>query len=100
MTNSRSRGVTMPDDYTAYVRDACEAYRLFESMGTKELLDLQAAHRLDQAHQTRPESIAFGAGRLALIAAVLKAREGDLARGGTTGDPSYARTASKRGGSR
>lgn len=61
-------------DYTAFVADARTAHALFESMPTKELLVLQAAHTLDQADATTPESIAFGAGRLALIAAVLKAR--------------------------
>lgn len=57
------------------VTDAREAYVLFESMRTPELLDLQVAHQADLMDATKPESIAFGAGRLALIAAVLKARD-------------------------
>jgi hypothetical protein len=61
-------------DYTAFIADARTAHALFESMRTQELVDLQAAHEADLAHATTPEGIAFGAGRLALIAAVLKAR--------------------------
>ena len=61
-------------DYTAFVADARTAHALFESMRIGELLDLQAAHEMDLSHASTPESIAFGAGRLALIAAVLKAR--------------------------
>jgi hypothetical protein len=71
----------MPDDapdpsgdYTAYVADVRRAHAVFENMRTAALLELQAAHEADQAHATTPESIAFGAGRLALIAVVLKAR--------------------------
>lgn len=62
------------NDYTAYVADARGAFRLYESMRTEELLHLQAAFTLDQARATQPESVAFGAGRLALIAFVLKGR--------------------------
>jgi len=54
--------------------DAREALALFESMRTDELLMLQRAHQADQAEATEPESIVFGAGRLALIAMVLKKR--------------------------
>jgi hypothetical protein len=54
--------------------DACKAFALFESMGTDELLQLQEAHQMDQAQAANPESIVFGAGRLALIAEVLKRR--------------------------
>jgi hypothetical protein len=61
-------------DYTAFVADARTAQALFESMRTPDLLVLRAAHEGDLANATTPESIAFGAGRLALIAAVLKAR--------------------------
>jgi hypothetical protein len=56
------------------VVDAREAFVLYESMRTDELRQLWQAHMLDAQHATTPESIAFGAGRLALIAAVLKAR--------------------------
>jgi hypothetical protein len=61
-------------DYTAFVADARAADALFKSMRTKDLLDLQAAHQGDLANATTPETIAFCAGRLALIAGVLKAR--------------------------
>jgi hypothetical protein len=65
----------MSGDYmTAFVADARTTYALFDSMRTKELLDVQAAHEADQVRATTPESIVFSAGRLALIAAVLKAR--------------------------
>jgi hypothetical protein len=58
-----------------YIADARSAYELFASMATTELLALQAAPLADQAVATTPESLAFGAGRLALIAAALAARE-------------------------
>lgn len=60
--------------HAAYVADAREAHALYESMPTRELHDLQAVFTRDLAHAVRPETIAFGAGRLALIAAVLTAR--------------------------
>lgn len=58
----------------AIEKDARATHALYESMRTSELLALQAAHQLDAAAATRPESIAFGGGRLALIAAVLSKR--------------------------
>jgi hypothetical protein len=61
-------------DYTAFVADARQAHALYESMRTKELVDGFVRGLQDLAHASTPESIAFGAGRLALIAAVLKAR--------------------------
>lgn len=60
--------------YDVYVAEARETYALYETMRTDELLDLQAALEHDTAAATAPETIAFGAGRLALIAAVLKGR--------------------------
>jgi len=65
----------MRTEFDAYVADAREAHALYETMRTDQLLDLRAAFEADQAKATMPESIAFGAGRLALIAAVLKARD-------------------------
>jgi hypothetical protein len=59
---------------SAFVTEARTAYALFESLPTWELLGLQAAHQIDLAQATAPESVAFSGGRLALIAAVLKAR--------------------------
>lgn len=58
----------------AAILDARAAYAVYETMGTDELQRLQIAHQLDQAHATTPEGIAFGGGRLALIAAVLSKR--------------------------
>ncbi len=58
----------------AAVIDARAAYAVYESMPTHELLRVQLAHQGDQAAATTPEGIAFGGGRLALIAAVLKTR--------------------------
>lgn len=66
--------MTPREYHAAFVADAHEAHAVFESMRTPALLALQAAHHADQAQATRPESLVFGAGRLALIAAVLKAR--------------------------
>jgi hypothetical protein len=54
--------------------DARAAYDLFSTMRTDELRDLLAAHQLDSKAATTPEAIAFGAGRQALITAVLKTR--------------------------
>lgn len=66
----------MTDDelLAAAILDARTAYALYESMRTEELQRLQIAHQLDQLHARTPESIAFGGGRLALIAAVLQRR--------------------------
>lgn len=66
--------MTAKEFMTAAVLDARTAYAAFESMRTEELLRLQIAHQLDQLHATTPEGIAFGGGRLALIAAVLTRR--------------------------
>jgi hypothetical protein len=59
----------------AAAADARAAYDLFSTMRTADLQDLLAAHRLDMEAATAPETIAFSAGRQALIAAVLKERE-------------------------
>lgn len=66
------------DFMTAAILDARTAYGAYESMRTDELLRLQLAHQVDQASATTPEGIAFGGGRLALIAAVLKTRGKDV----------------------
>jgi hypothetical protein len=66
--------VTADEFRAACVLDARTAYAHFESMQTVELLRLQIAHQVDQAEAISPEAIAFGGGRLALIAAVLKKR--------------------------
>lgn len=68
------RNVTADELRVAAILDARTAYAAYESMRTEELLRLQLAHQLDQAAATTPESIAFGGGRLALIAAVLRKR--------------------------
>jgi hypothetical protein len=60
----------------AYVEDAEAAHALFEQMGTRELTRLRQAFTLDLADADKPEGIAFCAGRLALLTAVL-ARRGD-----------------------
>lgn len=60
--------------HAANVADARAAYALYQAMRTEDLLNLQEAHTLDVAAATTPEAIAFGAGRLALIAAVLSQR--------------------------
>jgi hypothetical protein len=54
--------------------DARAAYDLYSTMRTDALRELLAAHRRDSEGATTPEAIAFGAGRQALIAAVLKTR--------------------------
>lgn len=55
--------------------DDAQTRALFESMSTDDLLALRTAHEIDNAFATTPESIAFGASRLGLIAEVLKSRE-------------------------
>jgi hypothetical protein len=69
----------LPEDDTTDAADARAdaraAYDLFSTMRTAELHDLLAAHRLDMDAATAPETIAFSAGRQALITAVLKQRE-------------------------
>lgn len=50
-------------------------HAMYRRMTTEALRSLQAAFELDLQTATRPESIAFGAGRLALITDVLKTRE-------------------------
>lgn len=74
--------MTTDEFLTAAILDARTAYAAYESMRTEELLHLQVAHQIDQAHATMPEGIAFGGGRLALIAAVLKARAEATPQGG------------------
>jgi len=64
----------MRTEFDAYVADARETYALYETMATEQLLTLRNAFEMDTADATAPETIAFGAGRLALIAAVLKTR--------------------------
>lgn len=59
------------------VGDAHAAYALFRTMQTRDLRDLAAAHRLDLAGATSPETIVFCGGRIALIEAVLKTRGDD-----------------------
>ncbi|HEV8210629.1 MAG TPA: hypothetical protein VGP77_10925 [Vicinamibacterales bacterium] len=54
--------------------DARQAYACFDQMSTAELRRLQLAHALDHEQARTPEAIAFGGGRLALIAAVLRSR--------------------------
>lgn len=66
--------MTHQEFLTAAIQDARTAYQGYESMRTDELLQLQANHQSDQARATTPESLAFGGGRLALIAAVLTTR--------------------------
>lgn len=58
----------------AAILDARAAYATYDTYSTQELLGLQMAHQVDQAHAATPEVIAFGGGRLALIAAVLRKR--------------------------
>jgi len=65
---------TSRHSHDALIDDARAAWTLFQGMSTEALHGLQAAHTLDQAAATRPESLVFGAGRLALIAAVLRER--------------------------
>jgi hypothetical protein len=60
--------------WLAAILDARAAYAHYETMPTDALERCRLAHQVDQAHATTPESIAFGAGRLALIAAVLHKR--------------------------
>jgi hypothetical protein len=61
-------------EHAAYVHDAREAFALYESIPTKQLLQLKAAFEIDITASDKPETIAFGAGRIALIAAVLGTR--------------------------
>lgn len=56
------------------VEDARDALTLYTRMRTEELLHLQAAFVADRAAATKPETLVFAAGRLALIASVLEAR--------------------------
>lgn len=68
--------MTADEFKVAAILDARTAYSAYESMQTEELLRLQRNHQLEQARATTAESIAFGGGRLALIAAVLRKRPG------------------------
>lgn len=59
----------------AIERDAAQTVALYRSMRVEELHRLRIAHTLDQAEAMRddkPASVAFGAGRVALIDFVLK----------------------------
>lgn len=71
---ARGPAMTHQEFLTAAIQDARTAYAGYEGMRTDELLQLQAAHQSDQGRATSPESLAFGGGRLALIAAVLSKR--------------------------
>jgi hypothetical protein len=53
-----------------------ETRALYDSMSTEELRGLKRAFELDQAVASGPQSIAFGAGRIALIADILARRAG------------------------
>lgn len=66
--------MTVDELLAAAILDARTTYAAFERMQTVELLRLQIAHQLDAADAVTPEAIAFGGGRLALIAAVLRRR--------------------------
>jgi hypothetical protein len=72
--------MTTDEFHLAAVKDARDAYAAFQSMRTDELWRLLQAHTADQQTASTPEAIAFGAGRLALIAEVLSGR-GEPARG-------------------
>jgi hypothetical protein len=66
--------MTAHDLLAAAILDARTCYAQFETYSTAELQRLQMVQQIEQAHATTPESLAFGGGRLALIAAVLKKR--------------------------
>ena len=66
--------MTAQELLTAAILDARVCYAAFETMTTDALIQAQLAHQIAQAHATSPEGIAFGGGRLALIAAVLQKR--------------------------
>jgi hypothetical protein len=66
--------MTADELLTAAIEDARKTYAHFETMATEELIRLQMAHAVDLGHAQTPEGIAFGGGRLALIAAVLQRR--------------------------
>ncbi len=67
--------MTTDEFLTAAMLDARTAYGAYQSMRTEELLHLQWAFKLDLADATTPHAIAFGGGRLALIAFVLRQRD-------------------------
>lgn len=66
--------MTQDEMLAAAKLDARTAYATYERMRTEELLKLQIARQVDLAHAITPDAIAFGGGRLALIAAVLQKR--------------------------
>jgi hypothetical protein len=66
--------MTADELLTAAIEDARKTYAHFETMATEELLHLQWTHQIDPPET--PEGIAFSGGRLALIAAVLRKRQG------------------------
>jgi hypothetical protein len=65
----------------AIIADANAAHAMFASMRTEELERLRTAHRRDLETAETPESLTFGAGRLALIDAVLKTRAATPTKG-------------------
>lgn len=69
--------MTHQEFIAAAIQDARQAYQGYQAMRTDELLHLQAVHQSDQARATTPESLAFGGGRLALIAFVLERRQAE-----------------------
>lgn len=66
--------MTADELLTAAVIDTRAAYAEYETYSTDELRRLQIAHQLEAVDAVTPEAIAFGGGRLALIAAVLRKR--------------------------
>lgn len=69
--------MTSDEFRTACILDARTAYGAYENMQTVELLRWQMELQVNAATAITPEEIAFGGGRLALIAAVLKKRGGE-----------------------
>jgi len=63
-----------------YLEDAAAAAALYEQMPTRELLGLRNAFRQDVTEASTAGGLAFCAGRLALVSAVL-ARRGDTPQG-------------------
>lgn len=71
MTDPRPGDIVATD---AYARDATEARALFDALSTSELLTLQVAFESSLRIVDDPRLVVFAAGRLALIAIVLRAR--------------------------
>jgi hypothetical protein len=57
-----------------YIRDAREAHALYDAMTTPDLEGHRAQFEADRTRASTPEAIAFCAGRLAIIDAILKGR--------------------------